>query len=90
MEDHDKSITTYAIDTFLMLQEKTIRRQWITIILLILIAVGSNLAWIYHESQFEKTETVTTVTQDLDADSGDAIINDGVHINAEGKTDSNN
>lgn len=85
----DSKITTYAIDSFLMLQEKTIRRQWITIILLILLFVGSNAGWLYYESQFMETETTsTTVTQDLDAEGGDAIINDGVHINGEGKADS--
>lgn len=78
----------YAVDSFLMLQERTIRRQWITIILLILITVGSNMAWLYHESQFTD-EVVTTqeITQDLDAEGGDAIINDGVHLNGEGTTD---
>lgn len=84
----ENSNVRYAIDSFIMLQEKTIRRQWITIILLILIAVGSNMAWLYHESQF--TDEVTTtqeITQDLDAEGGDAIINDGVHINGEGATD---
>lgn len=87
----ENSNVRYAIDSFIMLQEKTIRRQWITIILLILIAVGSNMAWLYHESQF--TDEVTTtqeITQDLDAEGGDAIINDGVHINGEGATDGEN
>lgn len=88
MED---SNIRYAVDSFLMLQEKTIRRQWITIILLILIAVGSNMAWLYRESQFTD-EVVTTqeITQDLDAEGGDAIINDGVHLNGEGTTDGKN
>lgn len=81
----------YAIDSFIMLQEKTIRRQWITIILLILIAVGSNMAWLYHESQFTD-EVITTqeITQDLEADGGDAIINDGVHLNGESTTNGKN
>lgn len=88
MED---SNIRYAVDSFLMLQEKTIRRQWITIILLILITVGSNMAWLYRESQFTD-EVVTTqeITQDLDAEGGDAIINDGVHLNGEGTTDGKN
>ena len=85
----ENSNIRYAIDSFIMLQEKTIRRQWITIILLIIITVGSNLAWLYYESQF--TDEVTTtqeITQDLNAENGDAIINDGVHINGEGTTES--
>lgn len=86
----ENSNVRYAIDSFIMLQEKTIRRQWITIILLILLFVGSNLAWMYYESQFTDEVTTQEVTQDLDAEGGDAIINDGVHINGEGTTDSKN
>lgn len=87
----ENSNVRYAIDSFIMLQEKTIRRQWITIILLILIAVGSNMAWLYHESQFaDEVTTTQEITQDLDAEGGDAIINDGVHINGEGATDGEN
>lgn len=86
----ENSNVRYAIDSFIMLQEKTIRRQWIVIILLILVAVGSNLAWIYYESQFTEEVTTQEVTQGLDAEGGDAIINDGVHINGEGTTDGEN
>ena len=87
----ESSNIRYAVDSFIMLQEKTIRRQWITIILLILLFVGSNLAWLYRESQFAD-EVITTqeVTQDLDAEGGDAIINDGVHIDGEGTANSKN
>lgn len=67
--------------------ERTIERLWILIILLIVLFVGSNAAWVYYESQFE--ETTTTVTQELESDGGNAIINDGVHINGESETDSN-
>jgi hypothetical protein len=69
--------------------ERTIKRLWILCILLIILLVGTNAGWIYWESQWQVEET-TTVTQDLDAsDGGDAIINDGVHINGESKTNSN-
>lgn len=80
----DQITNELSVETIIMLQERTIIRQWITIILLVIIVVGSNLAWLYYESQWEKTETTTTVTQDLDAEDGDAVINDGVHINGEG------
>lgn len=68
--------------------ERIIKRLFIICILLIIVAVGTNAYWIWYESQFE--DISTTVTQDLDAsDGGDAIINDGVHVNGESKTDSN-
>lgn len=33
-------------------QERTIKRLWILVILLILLLFGSNAAWIWYESQF--------------------------------------
>lgn len=80
---------TYIHDAYISMAERTIKRQWITIILLILLLVASNLAWLNYESSFADEET-TTVTQELDTKGGgNAIINDGVHINAENKADSN-
>lgn len=58
----------------------------IIIILLILLLVVTNGYWIYKTSQYEVVET--TVTQDVDAGDGDAIINDGVHIDGEDTADS--
>ena len=63
--------------------------KWLAIICLVIFLafVGTNAWWMWYENQF--TDEVT-VTQDLDAsDGGDAIINDGVHIYGESKTDSN-
>ena len=80
---------TFIHDAYISMAERTIKRQWITILLLILLLVGSNLAWLRYESQFSNEET-TTVTQELDSKgSGDAIINDGVHINGTSETNCN-
>ena len=65
--------------------ERTVKRLWATIILLILLFVGSNAAWLYYESQFEYSVT-TTETYEADADDdGTAIISgDGdISINGE-------
>ena len=60
--------------------DRTNRRLWILCIILALMLLGTNLAWVAYESQFE--DVTTTITQDVDAeDGGNAIINDGVHIN---------
>lgn len=68
--------------------ERTIRRLWILCIILIVLLAGTNAAWIWYESQF--MDESLTVTQDLDSgNGGDAVINDGVHINGESETDSN-
>lgn len=69
--------------------ERANERLFILIVILVLLLVGTNGAWLYYESQFTDKVETTTVTQELESDDGDAIINDGVHINdGEGKTDS--
>lgn len=66
--------------------ERTIKRLWITIILLIVLLVGTNVAWIVYESQFE--DVTQTVTQES---SGDNASNKFVGGNyGESKTDGNN
>lgn len=67
--------------------ERTIERLWILAIILIVLLVGTNVGWLYFESQFED-KTETTITQDVMSGEGDATINDGVHIN-DGKSKAN-
>lgn len=68
--------------------ERVIKRLFILLIIIIVMLFGTNAGWLWYESQFEDVET--TVTQELDSgEGGDAIINDGVHINGESTTDSN-
>lgn len=52
----------YYTDIISGLAERTIKRLWIIIILLIIFFVGSNCAWLWYEKQWEVTET--TVTQE--------------------------
>ena len=54
-------------------QERTIKRLWILLIIVIFLLVGSNCAWLYYESQFEDVES-TEVTQEVDTGEGDAIV----------------
>lgn len=51
--------------------ERTIKRLWITIMLLICLLVGSNLAWLYYNEQFETVES-TAITHEVEqeADNG--------------------
>lgn len=48
--------------------ERTNKRLWILCIILIVSLIGSNLAWIYYESQWEYVESTTT--QQIDQDGG--------------------
>lgn len=87
----NETMTRAAHELDMARLERANRRLWITLILVILLLVGTNGYWIYYENQFEdEVTTTTTVTQDVDSnDGGDAIINDGVKINGESKTNSN-
>ena len=62
--------------------EITIKRLWITILLLIALLVGTNGAWIWYESQFE--ETTTTIEAEAD-DGGNAVANNNGMVNYNGK-----
>lgn len=56
--------------------ERTVKRLWILIIILIVSLIGTNGAWLYYESQWEVVENSTEVTQDVDATAdGDSDLN---------------
>jgi hypothetical protein len=82
-----QNIPYFAHEGIMARMERTIKRLWVLCIILIILLAGSNGAWVWYESQFEDEQT--TVTQELNSDSGDAIINDGVRINGTSETDSN-
>lgn len=72
MENESKVPTLPYIvhETAMARQERTIKRLWILVILLILLLFGSNAAWIWYESQFVDE----VVTQDVDTGTGDAYV----------------
>lgn len=83
--DNEKTIPYYAHEGVVARMERANRRLWILCIVLILLLAGTNGAWFYYENQFIDE---VTVTQDVESgNGGDAIVNDGVHINGESKTD---
>ena len=82
-----QNIPYFAHEGIMARMERTIKRLWVLCIVLIILLAGSNAAWLLYESQFEEEQT--TVTQELNSDGGDAIINDGVRINGTSETDSN-
>lgn len=60
-------------------QERTIRRLWILLIVLVVLLVGSNALWILYDAQFEKVE----VTQENEDGYNSFIGNDGDIYNGE-------
>ena len=75
-----QNIPYFAHEGMMARMERTIKRLWVLCIILIILLAGSNGAWVWYESQFEDEQT--TVTQELNSDGGDAIINDGKHADA--------
>lgn len=63
-------------------QERTIKRLWIVVLILILLLAATNGAWIYYESQWEVVET-TEITQENDGGFNNYIGNDGDIYNGE-------
>lgn len=53
--------------------ERIINKLWIIILVLVAVLVLSNAAWIWYESQFEEM----TITQEAEAETGNAIVNNG-------------
>jgi len=86
--EENKTIPYYAHEGMMTRMERTIRRLWILCIVLILLLAGTNAAWLWYENSFEDVVTTNEITQDVNSDGGgDAIVNDGVHIN--GKSTAN-
>lgn len=63
-------------------QERTIKRLWILLILVISLLVATNGAWLWWESQWEVVET-TEITQENDGGYNNYIGNDGDIYNGE-------
>lgn len=64
----EKMIPYFCHEGDMARAERTIKRLWILCIMLIILLVGTNIAWIHYESQWETAETV--VTQDIDTVNG--------------------
>lgn len=75
--------TGFSSDMAFAMAERTIKRLWITILLLIVLFAGSNLAWIVYESQFEVVEESTTTTNtkyEVDQETDGGGDNSFVHV----------
>lgn len=63
MEERENVSVPYLVhEGVLARMERTIKRLWILCIVLIVLFVGTNAGWLYYESQFEETTTVTQST----------------------------
>ena len=62
----DSSVPYLVHEGVLARMERTIRRLWILLIILIVLLVWSNIAWLVYESQIEDV----TITAEQTADTG--------------------
>ena len=63
-EQHAEPVPFIVHEGTMARAEITIKRLWITILLLIVLLVGTNGLWIWYESQFEYSQTTQEVTQE--------------------------
>lgn len=64
--------------------ERTIKRIWIALILVICLLVATNAAWIWYESQWEIVETWQEVEQEADGDGANNFIGGNIYGAADG------
>ena len=76
-----------AHEAALARSERNSKRMWIVILVLILALIGTNLAWIIYNSQFETIEESTVVEQENSNGDNNYIGNNG-DINC-GETENN-
>lgn len=81
--DKERVVSQYFHEGTVAVMERTIRRLWITVILLIVLLVATNGVWIVYENQFEYYEE-TTVSQNAESE-GDIILNGTGEVNVNGE-----
>lgn len=69
----DKFVPYIVFEADMARFERIIKRLWITVILLIVLLVGSNMAWLIYENSFEDV----VITQENEDGYNNFIGNDG-------------
>lgn len=62
------------VEIFAALQDQTIKRLWIAVIILIALLFVTNLSWIVYESQFEDVTTTEIEAEQETTDGGNNYI----------------
>ena len=81
-ESNKPNVRQYDIDLLSAMAERTIKRLWIVILVLIIALIGTNAGWLYYESQFEDVVTTEIVQENADG-YNNYIGNDGDIVNGE-------
>ena len=67
-QKRDKVVPCYAHESALAMAERTIRRLWITCMVLVALIVVTNAMWIWYNNQFE--DISTQISSEASADNG--------------------
>ena len=70
----EKMIPYFSHEGDMARMERSNKRLWIIILVLIISLIGTNAGWIYYESQLQVIEEKTEIEQDVKADDGDAVV----------------
>ena len=73
----DDKISVWVHEQSMVRADRINKRLWALCVMLICILLGTNIAWLLYESQYETRQTeTTTVTQDVAGD-GDVVVSGG-------------
>jgi len=77
----------YIYDLIAASAERTVKRLWIVIIILIMALCSSNACWIWYESQYSDTVTTTTIEAEQDGGGNNTVVGGDYEPTSEGYTD---
>ena len=86
IENQNVNVPYVVHESAMARSERHNKRLWIVILVLIVALIGTNLAWIIYESQFETVETITEeydIQQEAEGGNNNSIINGGSIVNGE-------
>ena len=66
VQNAPESVPYIAHEASMARMERQAKRLWIAALLLIVMLVGTNAAWLYYESSFEDVVTTTTIESEQD------------------------
>lgn len=77
------SVPFVVHESMLSRAERSAKRMWILVLVLVLLLVGSNVGWLIYESQFETVETIEEYIVETD-DGGHAVWNGEGSVDIDG------
>ena len=81
----ERNVPYIAHESMMARMERTIKRLWILSLVLVVLLVASNAAWLWYESQWETVTSTEMYDYDAFSDSGHAIINGNGEVNINGE-----